>query len=327
MYIDHSTSVPPTQDVLDENGSPDTLLGSSRILAVILVKLHDGLCNQMFQYAAARRLAAAHKTSVRIDTSWYDSIPAKATPRTFELDKFQITGTRASHWETIGTDGVRNTPRRELPVALYRKVRPRYRFVGERQFHFDPGILQLPDNVCLFGYWMSEKYFVDIAETIRREFAFRDPPDPDNEEWATKMREGASVAVHVRRGDYVNDPEATAHQGLCSVDYYNRAIEFMRARVPEARFFVFSDDLDWARDNLMLGEGAEFVSNNRGAASDQDLRLMTFAHHNILANSSFSWWGAWLNQNVSKLVVAPRRWMNDLSFDTRDILPSDWISL
>lgn len=291
---------------------------------MILVKLHDGLSNQMFQYAAARRLAAVHSTSVRIDTSWYDNIPVGATPRTYELHKLQITGTRASRWETIGTDGVRSTSRHQVPVALYRKVRPRYRFVSERHFHFDPEILDLRNNVCLFGYWMSEKYFADAAEIIRREFGFRDPPSPKNEKYAQRMRESDSVAIHVRRADYTMDPTVKANQGLCGVEYYRRALDLVRERLPDPCIFVFSDDLDWARDNLPIGDDAEFVSHNRGATSHEDLRLMSHARHNIIANSSFSWWGAWLNDNETKLVLAPERWMHNRSFDTRDVLPAGW---
>lgn len=292
---------------------------------MILVKLRGGLSNQMFQYAASRRLAAVHSTSVRIDTSWYDNIPVGATPRTYELHKLQITGTLASRWEKIGTDGVRNTPPHMIPVALYRKARARYRFIGERHFHFDPEILGLPDKVCLFGYWISEKYFADAAGIIRQEFQFRSPLSPENEGWTARIRATNSVAVHVRRGDYVSDPTVAANHGTCNVDYYRRAVHLIRERVPDPQFFVFSDDLDWARDSLPLGEDAEFVGHNQGADSHDDLRLMSLARHNIIANSSFSWWGAWLNRNHSKLVLAPKRWMNDPSFDTRDVLPVGWI--
>jgi len=291
---------------------------------MILVKLCGGLSNQMFQYAAARRLAAVHGTSVRIDTRWYDDIPAGATPRVYELDKLRITGIRATRWETIGTDGVRNTPPFERPIALYRKVRPRYRFVGERHFHFDPQILELPDNVCLFGYWMSEKYFSDSADQIRREFRFHSLSSPENEKYLARMAESASVAIHVRRGDYVSDPNVATIHGVCDVPYYERAIEIVRRHIPDPQFFVFSDDLDWARDNLPLTDDTEFLGHNRGTHSHEDLRLMMSARHNIIANSSFSWWGAWLNANDSKLVVAPNKWMNNPSFNARDVLPADW---
>jgi len=294
---------------------------------MILVKLRGGLSNQMFQYAAARRLAAVHSTSVRIDTSWYDNIPAGATLRTYELHHLQITGERASRWETIGTDGVRSTRVPDLPIALYRRLRPRYRFVAERYFHFDPSVLALPDNACLFGYWVSERYFVDAAEIIRREFRFRNPPSLENQKWMARMAEAQSVAIHLRRGDYAADPAVTASHGLCGVDYYRRCVELVRQHVVEPYFFVFSDDLNWARENLGLGTDAEYVDHNQGAPSHEDLRLMSCARHNIIANSSYSWWAAWLNQHESKLVVAPERWMSNPSFDSRDVLPMGWFQV
>src|SRR5688572_23363931 len=137
---------------------------------MILAKLRGGLSNQMFQYAAARRLAWRHGTEVLLDVSWYDDIPAGATPRRFELDAFDIRGRLANRNDLIGTNGVRNTPWAQLPVALWRKVRPRFRFVAERQLRFDPSVLALPDDVCLFGYWVSEKYFKDVESLIRTEF-------------------------------------------------------------------------------------------------------------------------------------------------------------
>jgi hypothetical protein len=268
-----------------------------------------------------------HGTSVRIDTSWYEHIPAGATPRAYELDRLRITGTRASLWEKVGTDGVRNTPWHEIPVALYRKVRPRYRFVGERHFHFDPQVLDLPDNVCLFGYWVSEKYFADAAELIRREYQFRPAPSPENDKWMGWMRDTESVALHVRRGDYVSNPANAEAQGTCGINYYQRAIDIVTRHVRDPLFFVFSDDLDWARDNLPTVRDVEYVGHNVGAQSFEDLRLMSNARHNIIANSGFSWWAAWLNNNKEKVVVGPRRWMRDPTYKTQDVLPATWIAV
>jgi hypothetical protein len=294
---------------------------------MILAKLVGGLSNQMFQYAAALRLAAKHATSVGIDTSWFDHVPAGATPRTYGLHNLRITGTRATHWQTIGTNGLRQTPVHELPVALYRVVRPRYRLVRERHFHFDPDVLQLSDGVCLLGYWHSERYFADVAELVRNEFHFLNEPCDENALCAERLAQSNSVAIHVRRGDYASNPTTNAYHGLCGIDYYNQAVEYMQQRVSDPQFFVFSDDLDWARDNLTLGGDAEFVDHNHGDASQEDLRLMSLARHNIIANSSFSWWGAWLNQNESKIVVAPKRWVNDPSINTSDLLPPAWIAI
>ena len=280
----------------------------------------------MFQYAAARRLAHCHRTGVRIDASWYDTQQG-ATPRRYELGQLRISGELASRWETIGTDGVRNSRLYELPVALYRKLRPRYRFVAEQTFHFDSRILKLPDDVCLFGYWVSERYFADIADIIREEFEFQEPPSPATVLRLDQLRSCESVAVHVRRGDYAANPHLTSIHGLCGPEYYSQAAKVIRDRVPDPVFFLFSDDLEWAVDNVNLGGETIVVDDNRDEASPQDLRLMSGARHNIIANSGFSWWGAWLNTNPTKVICAPKQWLADPSYDTSDVIPDPWIAL
>lgn len=294
---------------------------------MIMTKLRGGLSNQMFQYAAARRLAAQHETEVLIDASWYDHIPPGATVRRYELDRLCITGEMASAWDVIGTDGVRNTSLSRVPVALFRKLKPKFAFVSESSFEFDASILELPDNVCLFGYWVSERYFQDAADIIRQEFRFRDPPSGRNAEISERLANLESVAVHVRRGDYVADARVNSIHGVCGPDYYEKAAALVGERVDNPHFFVFSDDLDWAAQNLRLGDRVTYVRENSGARSYEDLRLMTCAHHNIIANSGFSWWGAWLNANRDKVVVAPSRWMNDPSIDTSDVLPTSWVAI
>ena len=280
----------------------------------------------MFQYAAARRLAHRHQTSVRIDTSWYET-QHEATPRRYELDRLSISGEPASRWETIGTDGVRNARLYELPLALYRKLRPRYQFIGERSVRFNPQVLNLTDNVCLFGYWMSERYFTDIASIIREEFRFRNPPSPANSSRAEQLRSCDSIAVHVRRGDYASNPLVTSIHGLCGTDYYYRAADEIRRHVREPVFFLFSDDLQWASENLDFAGETVVVDDNQGEASPEDLRLMSEARHNIVANSGFSWWGAWLNANPKKIVCAPKQWFADPAYDASDVVPADWIPL
>lgn len=294
---------------------------------MILAKLRGGLSNQMFQYAAARRLAHRHGSELRLDISWYANLPAEATPRTFDLHHFSIRASLASADDLIGTDGVRNAKPRDLPLALWRKIRPRFRFVAERHLHFDERILTLPDNVCLFGYWLSEKYFADIETVVRREFTLREPPEGENERLMAVMQATPSVSLHVRRGDYVLNPELNRIHGTCSPEYYAAAIDHVAARVPGACFFVFSDDLEWARQNLPLRHPAEYVAHNRGRHDHEDLRLMSNCRHHIIANSGFSWWGAWLNTRPDKIVCAPAHWFAHAPYEEKDVLPPSWVKL
>jgi len=294
---------------------------------MILAKLRGGLSNQMFQYAAARRLAHRHGTELRLDVSWYDDIPAGATPRVFELGAFDIRGTIATADDLIGTNGVRNTPWPQMPVALWRKLRPRFRFVAERQLRFDESVLALPDGVCLFGYWVSEKYFKDVEPLIRAEFTVKQPIDGDNARLAAQMQATSSVSLHVRRGDYVESAHVNRIHGTCTPEYYAAAVGHIASRVPDPRFFVFSDDLEWVRRHLPLPHPAEYVAHNRGARSYEDLRLMSRCKHHVIANSGFSWWGAWLNPRPDKIVCAPRAWFADPSYDSADVIPESWVTL
>lgn len=294
---------------------------------MILAMLRGGLSNQMFQYAAARRLAHRHSTELVLDVSWYDDIPPEATPRAFELDAFAISGRRATPDDLVGTQGVRNTPWRQVPRALWRKVRPRFRFVAERGLRFEPRVLSLPDGVALFGYWVSEKYFNDVEPLIRSEFTLRQPAEGENARLIDRMRETASVALHVRRGDYVARPSVNAIHGTCTPEYYAAAIAHIAGQVADPRFFVFSDDLDWVRENLPIPHPVEYVAHNRGAKSYEDVRLMSACRHHVIANSGFSWWGAWLNPRVEKIVCAPRRWFAEPTYDSADVIPESWISL
>lgn len=294
---------------------------------MILAKLRGGLSNQMFQYAAARRLAHRHGTELLLDVSWYDHIPAGSTPRVFELDAFNIRGTIATPNDLIGTDGVRNTPSPQLPVALWRKLRPRFRFVAERQVRFDESVLALPDGVCLFGYWVSEKYFRDVEALIRAEFTVKQPMDGDNAGLAAQMEATSSVSLHVRRGDYVESAHVNRIHGTCTPEYYAAAVAHIAPRVPDPRFFVFSDDIEWVRHHLPLAYPTEYVTHNRGARSYEDLRLMSHCKHHVIANSGFSWWGAWLNPRPDKIVCAPRAWFADPSYDSADVIPESWVTL
>jgi hypothetical protein len=292
---------------------------------MILVKLRGGLSNQLFQYAAARSLAERHRTQVLIDTSWYGNLPPGATPRAYMLDHFRISGTLASADDLVGTDGVRNATFRDLPLALWRRFRPRFRFVAEAGLPFDPAVHSLPDNVCLFGYWLSEKYFADIEPVIRREFALRLPPAGENARLISILQEVMSASVHVRRGDYVDNPEIARIHGTCSLEYYASAAAHLVRAFPEVQFFVFSDDVRWAQDHLFFDRPTHFVSLNTATSAHEDLRLMSQCRHHVIANSGFSWWGAWLNPRHDKIVCAPRRWFTDKSYDANDVVPDGWV--
>lgn len=290
---------------------------------MVVVKLMGGLGNQMFQYACGRRLAHARSTSLKLDISDLGA----PNERTFALCSLKISGEIASNADIkrFKSSGfLRRLLRRGGIVKRSHRER---NIVREQSFHFDESILSLPDNVYLEGYWQSERYFKDIESLIRREFAVMHPPVGKNAMTAETIAASNAVAVHVRRGDYVSNPKTSQVHGVCTPDYYERAAKRIVQSTFNPHFFVFSDDPKWVRANFRLGHEMTHVDQNSSETGHEDLRLMSLCKHHIIANSSFSWWGAWLSTYPEKIVIAPARWFNDYSADTRDLLPPSWTAL
>jgi hypothetical protein len=295
-------------------------------VGLIIVRLMGGLGNQMFQYAAGRALALRQRASLKLDLSGFSANPK----RHYELDAFPIAASMASESELAAFGFHRaehrwvQRARRLLRMPKQRRTWPIYH---EKHFHFDAAATELHPPVCLEGWWQTEKYFVDQGEILRREFTPMAPLEPENAALAKQIAEVDAVSLHVRRGDYVAESNTNRVHGTCSVDYYREAVEYITARVQSAHLFVFSDDHDWTRNNLGLAIPATFVSANSVDRGFRDMQLMSRCRHHIVANSSFSWWGAWLNPSPSKIVVAPRRWFGVSDYDTRDLIPETWVRL
>lgn len=187
--------------------------------------------------------------------------------------------------------------------------------------------MKTPEDVYLAGYWQSESYFSAIGDVIRREFTVKYEPDSTSNETEERIGKTQSVSIHVRRRDFVENSETKRLHGTCSLDYYSECVTLIGSKVADPHFFVFSDDPDWVTKNLRLKYPCRYVTHNDASRNYEDLRLMSCCKHNIICNSSFSWWGAWLNRNPDKIVLAPRRWFGELNFDTRDLLPASWIKV
>ena len=293
---------------------------------MIIVKIIGGLGNQMFQYAAGRRLSLLHQVPLKLDIGAFEH---------YELHRYSLSPFRIQ--EELATPGdvaqVRGTSKRGLDRIVFRlsqKLKPYYKrsiFAESTLSPFDSNIIKTPEHVYLDGYWQSEKYFVDIEDVIRREFAVKYEQDRQSREIAEQIANTQSVSIHVRRDDYVSNPKTRRVHGVCNQDYYKQCVSLIAKRITNPHFFVFSDDPGWVTDNLRLDYPTTFVTHNDATKNYEDLRLMSMCKHNIIANSSFSWWAAWLNANPDKIVLAPRRWFNDSSLDTRDLLPEDWIKV
>jgi hypothetical protein len=276
---------------------------------MIITRLHGRLGNQMFQYAAARGLAARHGTEVAIDAREAIARNEGVLTRVFDLPL---------------VDPVPLPPsRRDSPLryAMWRYFGGAPEFVRERGLGYNSAMEQCADGSYLHGYWQTERYFSHIANDIRRDFTFPAFSSPANAHMADRIGKAFSVSMHIRRGDYL---ELGPHP-VCDEAYYASAL----ARVldgldDDPTVFVFSDDPHWAKENLPLPCEKVVVDFNGPDSDFEDMRLMSLCQHNIIGNSSFSWWGAWLNANPEKRVAGPARWFGDPALMNPDILPDGW---
>ncbi len=285
---------------------------------MIITRLIGGLGNQMFQYAAGRALALANSCQLKLDISTFDYYAL----RRYELNLLNINAEIANPEDIALLAGSQFRLARVVRRKL--KWRKKTHFVERKDFSFDPVFLSLTQPAYLDGYWQSYKYHECYAVQIRDELTFNTPLSGKNLKVAEQIVRTNSVSVHIRRGDYVSNPGTARIHGSVGVNYYDDAIRRICHEVTAPVFFVFSDDLTWAQNNLRLRNNATFVSHNCGKSSFEDMRLMSLCKHNIIANSSFSWWGAWLNRNPEKMVIAPKRWLNIESLSTTDLIPNTW---
>lgn len=292
---------------------------------MITVKLMGGLGNQLFQYAAARRLSHFSNARLQLDLSWFSLCSNADTARAYALHPFHIL-------EDCPAPAVLSQFPAPFPklTALARRFSPfRGHYLKEKHFHFDPELLLPRKEAYLDGYWQSERYFQDIREILLKEFTVKTAPAGLNRSLADQIQSDsvASVALHIRRGDYVNNLLVHNFHGTCSLEYYQAAISKMVSLLPKAHFFLFSDDPGWVTSSFVVDHPFTLVSHNGPEAAHEDLRLMSLCRHHIIANSTFSWWGAWLSQGVDKTVVAPTRWFAADKPDARDVIPESWVRI
>lgn len=291
---------------------------------MIIVRLIGGLGNQLFQYAVGRNLADRHKTKLKIDISGFETYKLHK----YSLAPFNIREDIATAEEISQLTSANQGNSNGFFTKLFRRpAGSPASHIREKHVHFDPEILNLPDNVYLDGYWQSEKYFSDIEKDIRREFTVKDPQKDKDRETADIIASCEAVSLHIRRGDYVSNATTNQIFGTCGLDYYHSSIGIIAQNVPNPHFFIFSDDPEWARNNLKLDYPTTLVEHNNADRNFEDLRLMSQCNHNIIANSSFAWWGAWLNNNPDKIVIAPAKWFQTAKYDPKDIIPPQWIKL
>lgn len=291
---------------------------------MIIVKLMGGLGNQMFQYAAGRCLAHLHKTELKLDLSYLEADPQnKYTKRHYALDVFNINAAIATESDIkpflpLYRNKYHSTLQRKLPI-LFSKI-----VANESGHAFIKEFYSFPKSTYLNGFWQSELYFQEIREILLNEFTIKQEPDAANLALAEKIKSLTAVSLHIRRGDYVTNKETSTFHGSCSLAYYHQAISYIKTVCESAHLFVFSDDVAWAKANLNSVLPVTYIDINQGKPQ-YDIWLMSLCKHHIIANSSFSWWGAWLNPYANKMVIAPTQWFAGVEAHSHNIYPEKWI--
>lgn len=274
----------------------------------------------MFQYATGRSIEITSNTKVKFDLSWFKQFPQ----RKYGLDKFNtkvdianlLEIARLRRWE-------RKDGRRFSPLALLRKRGAIH--IKDSEYASQEKILNARDGVYLDGHWQSEKYFDKVKDIIRKEFMLKNEPSGRYKNIETEIRKNKSVSMHIRRGDYTME-KVQKTLALCSLGYYQKAIQKMAEKIENPTFFIFSDDIEWVKENLKIEYPMVFVSNDE-LKDHEELILMSKCGHNIIANSSFGWWGAWLNNNPNKIIITPKKWFKDTSKNTKDLISESWLKL
>lgn len=280
---------------------------------MITARLHGRLGNQMFQYAAARALAHRLHCHVALDSRGAEQRGEGVLTRVFDLPL-----TPPSPLPPLKNKA-------PLRYALWRGLGLAPKFRRERGLGYNPAFESWSDDSYLHGYWQSERYFAGIANQIRADFTFPEVSNTQNAEMAAQITDDNAISLHVRRGDYV----ALSAHVLCDQAYYEAALARLLDGLAgdDPTVYVFSDDPDWAKENLPLPCRKVVVDFNGPETDFEDMRLMSLCKHNIIGNSSFSWWAAWLNQNAQKRVAGPANWFGDPKLHNPDILPPDWLKI
>lgn len=268
---------------------------------MIVIRLRSGLGNQMFQYAfflQIRQWYGKENVMPDIDTYHWKAHNGRELDKVFGID---LREDAAPVSLSLGMADVGYSLKNRILRRLRGKKHRCYTFW--KSLTYDD-YKHLPKDIYLEGYWNEERYFCDVAEQVRLQYQFAKPADDANRECLSQIANTCSVGIHVRRGDYKKYPDTLP---MCPVEYYRKAVDWIEAgnQGQDLRFFIFSDDMDWCRENLSFLKNAQFVGHNAGTDSCKDMMLLSACRHQIIANSTFSWWAAWLNPNPDKTVTYP----------------------
>ncbi len=290
---------------------------------MIIVKIYGGLGNQLFQYALGRVLALKHNTNLKLDTSIFEKEQANVTYRKFGLSDFGINAGIATIEEI-------NEIKRSCLKGVYKSIywrfqymKPYYKqnYVKEKTFSFDKNILNCRNNTYIDGYWQSPKYFENIRNVLLNDLTLKTQLNENEKKHLVNIQNTDSVSIHVRRGDYVSNPKNLEIYAQLDLNYYNSAIAYIKENIFTPFFYIFSDDIEWVKSRFSTIHNCTFIDSSSVVC----LYLMSHCKHNIIANSTFSWWGAWLNENSNNIVITPQKWFVTERLSTADLIPKNWL--
>ena len=290
---------------------------------MIIVRVTGGLGNQMFQYAMYKSLENKGKL-VKLDSkSFYET---KKEHNGYELERiFDIKPNKPTKEDLEKFD--------ENNISTLFKIKRKLfgdkKFVYDtKEYVFNKDVYKLK-NSYLNGYWQSIKYFEGIENDIKKDFRFKNQLDNKNLEILNEIENSNSISIHIRRGDYMSPENYNMYGCIATPTYYKKAIKVIEEKVENPTFFVFSNDMDWVKKNIQINSRVFYIDINSGNGSYKDMHLMSNCKHNIIENSSFSWWGAWFNENKNKIVIAPKKWINreDVDSDKIELFCEGWTLL
>lgn len=306
-----------------------SLIKKEMVMNMIVVRIYEGVGNQMFQYAYAYALSINKEYKDKIYLDVRDEAVGERDRKRFyrplEIDQFQISLPQASpdilkKWDYIESRSLYN----KAIYWLAERGIGRYKIYNEDNYNFDKKYLKPKDNSYIMGSFQHDEYFNMLRPGLVKEFTLKKkliiPAELE-----TIMNRHEVVSIHIRRGDYVNDRCVRKVMGICNEKYYNKAVEYIMEHVKNVYLFVFTDDEQWVKDNLDFKTPHIIISGHFGLSDVQELVMMSKCRHNIIANSTFSWWGAWLNNNESKIVVAPGKWFRESG--RKNIAVEQWVTL
>jgi len=299
---------------------------------MLIARITGGIGNQLFQYAFARSLSIRLNQKFKLDLSWYrnyhkfeeESNPNAATKRTYLLNKFNVKENllnplyfSISH--RLNNNSILNKFKKYPLLNNFT-----YSTITESEL--DISKIQTLKNVYLSGFWQKNDLFEEYSDLIREEFVLNNKLSVENDNFLNKIVQSNSVAIHIRRGDLLSRPVAVADQPYSTNKYYFDSIDIIKEKLKNPELFVFSDDINWVNNNFKFDLPTIFIDND--GPDYEHFNLMCNCKHHVIANSTFSWWAAWLNNYQDKIIISPKWWYRDPVKNESIIrIPQDWIIL